>query len=79
MVFNVPPTLDEIKAAYVADEIDVFELEYLTGFAVEGKVCPDPPLAIVSRLYARMQSYVRFSDAPGSIIQYMPIPKGRGK
>jgi hypothetical protein len=62
MVYNVPPTLDEIKAAYVADEIDDSELDYLTGFAVEGKVCPDPPLAIQARLYERMQKQVRFSD-----------------
>ena len=63
-VYNVPPTLDEIKAAYVAEEIDVFELDRLTGFALERKVCPDLPLAVTLRIYERMQSRVRFSDAP---------------
>jgi hypothetical protein len=69
-VYHVPPTLEDLREAYAADEIDLVDLERLTEFALAGRVCPDPPPAIESRIYARMQSYVRFSDAPGGIVEY---------
>jgi hypothetical protein len=80
VVYHAPPTLEDLREAYAADEIDLFDLERLTEFVLAGKVCPDPPPAIEARIYMRYQSSVRFApmpptDAPGAIIPYKPIKR----
>lgn len=66
------PVLEDVVEAFMADEVESWDLDVLIGAAIFG-VAIQIPLALQRRVYERRQSQVRFTDTPGQITKYRRI------